>query len=132
MARQVERLPTRDDGAEADQVHSRDAAVISFEETLIEVWRQSFAENARAVALGGERYPIARTSKRRLRQVDFVFDGEQIRGLEQNPDTKSRWAAIAWSGKQVMQFLVHGAYVANVIDGKVTIYSAGKSKPSKK
>jgi hypothetical protein len=106
--------------------------VISFEETLIEIWRQAFAENAQAVALGNERYSITRTSKRRLRQVDFVFDGEQIRGLEQNPETKSRWAAIARSGKKVMQFLVRGRYVANVIDGKVTIYSAGKRKPSKK
>jgi hypothetical protein len=132
MARQVERLAARDHGAEADQVHPGKATVTSFEETLIEVWRQAFAKNAQTVALGNEGYSIARTSKRRLRQVDFVFDGEKIRGLEQNPDTKSRWAAIARSGKKVMQFLVQGRYVANVADGKVTIYSAGKSKPSKK
>jgi len=54
--------------------------------------------------------------------VDFVFDGNEIRGLEQNPQTKSRWAQLARSGKKVMQFLSEGRYVANVVDGKVTFY----------
>jgi hypothetical protein len=54
--------------------------------------------------------------------VDFIFDGNEIRGLEQNPDTKSRWAQIARSGKKVMQFLSAGRYVANVADGKVVLY----------
>ena len=54
--------------------------------------------------------------------MDFVFDDEEIRGLEQNPDTKSRWAQMARSGKKVMQFLSGGRYVANVVDGKVTRY----------
>ena len=79
-------------------------------------------ENARAVKLGGESYPARRTPKCGLRQVDFVFDGNEIRGLEQNPDTKSRWAQLARSGKNVMQFLNEGRYVANVVDGKVTRY----------
>jgi hypothetical protein len=43
----------------------------------------------------------------------------------ERPDTKSRWAQLARSGKKVMQFLVEGRYVANVADGKVTLY--GKS-----
>jgi hypothetical protein len=97
---------------------------MALEETLIDVWRQAFAENAKAVVLGGEQYPILRTSKRRLRQVDFKFDGREIRGLEQNPNTKSRWAAMARDGKKVMQFLVEGRYVANMADGKVTLYGA--------
>jgi hypothetical protein len=62
----------------------------SFGETLIDVWRQALVENADEVALGTKRYPVRLTPKRRLRQVDFVFDGNEIRGLEQNPDTKSR------------------------------------------
>ena len=45
-----------------------------------------------------------------------------FRGLEQNPGTKSRWAQLARSGKKVMQFLSEGRYVANVVDGKVTMY----------
>jgi len=64
----------------------------------------------------------ARIPKGGLRQVNFVFDGNEIRGLEQNPETKSRWAQLARSGKKVMQFLSQGRYVANVVDGKVTLY----------
>lgn len=94
----------------------------SFEETLIEVWRQALVENAGIVKLGKERYPVKRTPKRSLREVDFVFDGNEIRGLEQNPATNSRWAQLARSGKKVMQFLSGGRYVANVVDGKVTLY----------
>jgi len=95
---------------------------ISFEQTIVEVWRQVLVENANIVALESERYPVRETPKRRLRQVDFVFDGNQIRGLEQNPETKSRWAQMARTGKKVMQFLSDGRYVANVVDGKVTLY----------
>jgi hypothetical protein len=54
--------------------------------------------------------------------VDFVFDGSEFRGLEQNPQTKSQWAQMARSGKKVMQFLNEGRYMANVVDGKVTFY----------
>jgi hypothetical protein len=54
--------------------------------------------------------------------VDFAFEGKDIRGLEQNPETKSRWAQMARSGKKVMQFLSEGRYIANVVDGKVTLY----------
>ena len=61
-----------------------------FAETLIEVWRQAFAQGSKEVVLEIERYSILRTSKRKLRQVNFRFDGKEIRGLEQNPDTKSR------------------------------------------
>ena len=94
----------------------------SFEQTLVEVWRQALVENAKFVVLGTERYPVRFTPKRRLREVDFVFDGNEIRGLQQNPETKSRWAQMARSGKKVMQFLSEGRYVANVVDGKVNLY----------
>jgi len=96
---------------------------ISFEQALIDVWRQVLIENANIVELGGEHHPIRQTPKRHLRQVDFVFEGNKIRGLEQNPETKSRWAQMARSGKKVMQFLSEGRYVANVVDGKMTLYS---------
>src|SRR5713101_9699272 len=98
----------------------------SFEQTLIEVWRQTFVENAKVVELGTERYPVRRTPKRGLRQVDFTFEGHEIRGLEQNPETKSRWAQLARSGKKVMQFISEGRYVANVVDGKVTRYGRAR------
>jgi hypothetical protein len=96
---------------------------LSFEQALIEVWRQTLVENAKTVELGSERYPVRTTPKRGLRQVDFVFEGNEIRGLEQNPQTKSRWAQLARCGKKVMQFLSGGRYVANVVDGEVTLYS---------
>jgi hypothetical protein len=95
---------------------------LSFEQVLIEVWRQVLVENAKAVELGTERYPVRKTPKRGLRQVDFMFDGNEIRGLEQNPATNSRWSHMARSGKKVMQFLSDGRYVANVVEGKVTLY----------
>jgi hypothetical protein len=95
---------------------------LSFEQALIQVWRQTLVENAKTVELGTERYPVRSTPKRGLRQVDFLFDGNEIRGLEQNPQTKSRWAQLARSGKKVMQFLSEGHYVANVVDGEVTLY----------
>jgi hypothetical protein len=99
---------------------------LSFEQALIEVWRQALVENARAVKVGGESYPVRRTPKLGLREVDFMFDGREIRGLEQNPETKSRWAQLARSGKKVMQFLSQGRYVANVVDGKLTRYSGAR------
>jgi hypothetical protein len=95
---------------------------LSFEETLVEVWRQALVENAKTIELGFERYPVRSTTKRGFRQVDFTFEGNEIRGLEQNPETKSRWAQMARSGMKVMQFLSEGRYVANVADGKVTFY----------
>ena len=101
---------------------------LTFEETLVEVWRQALVDEAKVVELGKERYSVRRTPKRGLRQVDFVFDEIALRGLEQNPQTKSRWAQIARSGKKVMQFLSDGRYVANVVDGKVTLYGRGAKK----
>jgi hypothetical protein len=95
----------------------------SFEQALIEIWHQALVENADVIVSGAERYPVLITPKSRLRQVDFVLAGNTIRGLEQNPATKSRWAQMARSGKKVMQFLQDGRYIANVVDGKVTIYS---------
>ena len=73
---------------------------MSFEQVLIEVWRQTLVENSKTVELGSERYPVRSTPKRRLRQVDFVFEGNEIRGLEQNPQTKSRWAQMARSARK--------------------------------
>jgi hypothetical protein len=61
---------------------------LSFEEVLIEVRRQALVECAEAITLGTERFPVRRTPKRGLRQLDFTFEGNGIRGLEQNPQTK--------------------------------------------
>ncbi len=74
---------------------------ISFDQTLVEVWRQALVENAKVVVLGSELFPVRHTPKRRLRQVDFTFEGNEIRGLEQNPQAKSRRAQMARSGSKV-------------------------------
>jgi hypothetical protein len=87
-------------------VAEQSANGMELEHTFIEVWRQVMVENVLSVKLGEEHFPVRRTAKRGLRQVDFRFDGKEIRGLEQNPDTKSRWATMARSGSKVMQFLI--------------------------
>ena len=94
------------------------------EEALVEVWRQAMVENAKVVQLNGKSYPVRQTPRRNLRQVDFTFNGQPIRGLEQNPQTQSRWAQMARAGKKVMQFLVNGRYIGNVADGKVMLYGS--------
>jgi hypothetical protein len=92
------------------------------EETLISVWRQVLVENAKTVALEGQSYIVRQTSRSKLREVDFRFENQMLRGLEQNPNTGSRWAELARAGKKVMQFLDSGRYVANVVDGEVNFY----------
>ena len=95
---------------------------LTFQESLIAVWRQALVDEADVVKLGSERYPVARSKAKRLCQVAFAFDGNTIMGIEQNPKTKSSWAQFARSGKKVMQFIEDGQYVAVVADGKVTLY----------
>jgi hypothetical protein len=94
----------------------------SLEETLISVCRQVLVEDVKTVTLESGSYPIRRTSRSKLCQVDFRVENQILRGLEQNPNTGSRWAELARAGKKVMQFLDRGRYVANVVDGKVNFY----------
>jgi hypothetical protein len=94
----------------------------SLETVLVSVWQQSLIDKKKTVDLDGESYPVRQTSKSKLKQIDFSFEGRVLRGLEQNPNTKSRWAKLAQEGKQVMQFLDHGRYIAVVVDGKVHQY----------
>jgi hypothetical protein len=54
--------------------------------------------------------------------VDFEFEDEPLRGIEQNPDTASRWAALARGGQKVMQFTSGGRFFANVAQGKINFY----------
>ena len=94
----------------------------SLEGVLISVWHQALVEDAVSVKIDNETYPVKSTARRGLKQIDFRFNGKSLRGLEQNPDTKSRWAAMARDGKKVMQFLDNGRYVAVVVDGKMKNY----------
>jgi hypothetical protein len=94
----------------------------SLESILISVWQQSLIDKKKTVDLDSETYPVRQTPKSKLKQIDFRFENRDLRGLEQNPNTKSRWAKMAREGKAVMQFLERGAYIAVVADGKVRIY----------
>jgi hypothetical protein len=95
---------------------------MSFESALLSVWQQSLIDKKKSVELDGETYPVRQTSKSKLQQIDFCLKDRQLRGLEQNPETKSRWAKLAREGKQVIQFLESGRYIAVVVDGKIHIY----------
>ena len=78
----------------------------SLESILASVWQQSLIDRKKTVDLDGESYPVRQTSKSKLKQIDFRFEDRNLRGLEQNPNTKSRWAKMALrGGNQVMQFL---------------------------
>jgi hypothetical protein len=101
---------------------------MTLKEALISVWRQALVRRAATVELAGHKYPVLRTPKRGLLHVDFRFEEQELRGLEQNPQTESRWAHLARAGKRVMQFLAGGRYVAVVVDGKVTTYGKSKGK----
>jgi hypothetical protein len=92
------------------------------ESTLLAIWQQALLDKKKSVKVDGETYPVRQTAKSKLKQVDFRFGDRELRGLEQNPNTKSRWAKLAREGGQVMQFLERGKYVAVVVDGKVHVY----------
>jgi hypothetical protein len=93
-----------------------------FDACIISVWKQALVESAKRVVVGDDSYFVRRTAKSKLAQVDFEFQGEPIRGLEQNPKTQSRWAQLARKGEKVMQFLQGGRYLAVVYGGKIFTY----------
>jgi hypothetical protein len=99
---------------------------MTLEEAMVKVWREALVEGAAEVELEGKKFAVRATPRKRLREVDFEFKGQGLRGLEQNPETESRWAQLARKGHKVMQFLSAGRYVGNVVDGKVTLYGGKK------
>lgn len=112
---------------------------MTLEEAMLAVWRQALVEGKPAVELDGKAFPVRETPRKHLREVDFELEGEgsrqgdereqiALRGLEQNPNTESRWAQLARKGHKVMQFLDQGKYVGAVADGKATIYGRKKER----
>jgi hypothetical protein len=79
------------------------------EETLISVWRQAMVEGSKTVTVVDGNFPVRRTSRSRLREVNFQFQGHALRGLEQNPETSSRWARLAREGKKLCSFSADAA-----------------------
>jgi hypothetical protein len=104
---------------------------VTLEEAMVAVWRAALVEGKQEVELEGQKFAVRETPRKRLREVDFVCGGQVLRGVEQNPETGSNWAQMAGEGHKVMQFLVAGRYVGNVVDGKVTKY-VGKKKSGEK
>jgi hypothetical protein len=96
-------------------------------ETLISVWQQALAGDAAAVTVDGRWYAVTRTRSRGLRIVEFEYGGRRLTGIEQNPETSSRWALLARQGRRVMQFSLERKYFANVTDGKLMRYPAWAS-----
>ncbi len=96
-------------------------------EALISVWRQVLEEGREAAELEGECFPVTATRAKRLRTVTFQFGGHRLDGIEQNPQTGSRWAELARQGERIMQFSVNRRYVGNVCEGKLLRYPAWRS-----
>ncbi len=96
-------------------------------EALNSVWQQALAEGKSTVELEGEVYPVGRTRAKKLRTVEFQAAGHRLDGIEQNPQTGSRWAQLAREGKRIMQFSVNRRYVANVCEGELLRYPAWKA-----
>ncbi len=71
--------------------------------------------------------PVGSTRAKKLRTVRFEYSGCRLDGIEQNPETTSRWAALAREGKRVMQYSFQQRYVANVCEGKLTRYPAWRA-----
>ena len=97
---------------------------MTLEETLIAVWQQALIEGKAVVELSDGRYPVERTHAKKLRTVDFSYQSHRLTGIEQNPQTASRWAELARQGKRIMQFSYTGRYIGNVCEGKLARYGA--------
>src|ERR1700686_44086 len=96
----------------------------AIDDAFLSVWRQALVEQKKIITVGNSTFSVRRTAKHRLAQIDFEVDGVEFRGLEQNPQTKSRWAKLAREGAKVMQFLRAGRYVGVVVDGVLKHYSS--------
>jgi hypothetical protein len=94
------------------------------DDAFLSVWRQALVDQKKIISVGDATFSVRRTTKNRLAQIDFELDGIEFRGLEQNPQTKSRWAKMAREGAKVMQFLRAGRYVGVVADGVLKHYSS--------
>src|SRR2546427_9820903 len=95
---------------------------MTLEEALVEVWRQVLAAGTEDVGLEGQKFPVRETRRKRLREVDFVFEGRPLRGLEQNPKTESRCWQLARAGHKEMELLSVGRCIGVVVGGREPLY----------
>jgi hypothetical protein len=64
-------------------VYRKTRETMTLEEALLEVWRSTMVEDAPAVELEGQAFLVRTTPKKCLREVDFVFHRQELRGLQQ-------------------------------------------------
>ncbi len=93
-------------------------------EAAISIWKQVLEDRKSEVELDDKTYPVGHTRAKKLRTVSFAYEDHRLDGIEQNPETTSRWAALAREGKRIMQFSVGRRYVGNVCQGELTRYPA--------
>jgi hypothetical protein len=92
---------------------------MTLEEAMMAVWRDTLVEGKAEVELEGQKFAVRETPRKRLREVDFVFEGQPLRGVAAESEDGIALGAIGAPGTQVMQFLSAGRYVGNVVDGKI-------------
>ena len=80
--------------------------------------------NGDEVVVEGQRVAVKRVGAKRLRMVEFKWDGRAFEAIEQNPEKPSRWGKLAREGHRVVQFrnVEAGKYVAVAVDGVVKEY----------
>ncbi|MCU1314951.1 MAG: hypothetical protein JWN63_273 [Candidatus Acidoferrum typicum] len=77
---------------------------LSLEQALTEVWRQALVENAKSVELRRNVFLFAALQSADCGRWISSSTGTTFEGLSRT-QTKSQWAQLARSGKNVMQFL---------------------------
>ncbi len=100
---------------------------MSLSDVLIQVWKATLVDGLSEVEVGGTRFRVGRTRGKGLLCITFSYEGTPIDGIEQNPETKSRWAKMAQEGKRIMQFSAKRRYFANVSEGSLTRYPSWSS-----
>jgi hypothetical protein len=76
------------------------------------------------ILLEGQRIPVERVGRGRLRMVQFRLNGRVLEAIEQNPEKPSSWGKLAREKHQVVQFrdVEMHKYVAVSVDGEVREY----------
>ncbi len=80
--------------------------------------------NGEVVLLDGQKIPVERVGRGRLRMVQFRVNGRVLEAIEQNPEKPSNWGKLAREKHQVVQFrdVEMHKYVAVSVDGEVREY----------
>ena len=94
---------------------------------LLQAYREVLVEGKEEIELSGALRRIGHTRRQGLRTISFAHLDHAIEGIEQNPETTSRWAKLAREGLRIMQFSCQGRYIANVCEGRLTRYPAWRS-----